>query len=70
MAQHTVQKGDTLSSIAQLYYGDATPESIKKIFEANKGVKGVGPTENDLHYEVAPFDSKGKGQPVVLEIPD
>ena len=33
---HEVQKGDTLSKIAEKYYGD--PSLYKDIFEANKDV--------------------------------
>jgi len=33
---HVVEKGDTLSKIAQQYYGDAT--LYPKIFEANRDV--------------------------------
>ena len=67
--RYTVQKGDTLSKIAQQQYGFVSPEGINKIFLANKDVKGVGPTENDLQFEVEPFKD-GKGEPVVLLIPD
>jgi nucleoid-associated protein YgaU len=70
MAQYTVKKGDTLSSIALAHYNDASPEAVTKIFNANKAVKGVGPTANDLLYETEPFGKDGKGQPVVLTIPD
>ena len=33
---HEVQKGDTLSKIAEKYYGD--PSLYKDIFEANKNI--------------------------------
>jgi nucleoid-associated protein YgaU len=41
---HTVVKDETLSSIAKLYYDDATPALAAKIFKANLGVHGVAST--------------------------
>jgi 5'-nucleotidase len=38
---HTVEAGDTLASLAQKYYGDATV--WRKIFDANKGAIGENP---------------------------
>lgn len=40
-ALHTVAEGDTLDSIAQQYYADAT--LWRKIFDANKAVIGENP---------------------------
>jgi nucleoid-associated protein YgaU len=70
MAQYTVKKGDTLLSIALAHYNVADSDAVAKIFNANKAVKGVGPTANDLRYETEPYGKDGKGQPVVLTIPD
>ena len=41
LALHTVAEGDTLDSIAQQYYADAT--LWRKIFEANQAVIGDNP---------------------------
>ena len=70
MKTYTVEEGDTLSGIAEKFYGSASEENIKKLFEANRNVPGVGPTADDLKFEVEPFDADGRGQPVVLSIPD
>lgn len=45
---YTVQSGDTLSTLAQKFYGDGTEASWQKIYEANKAVIGADPT----HIEV------------------
>ena len=67
---YTVEEGDTLSAIAEKFYGSASEENIRKLFDANRNVPGVGPTVDDLKFEVEPFDAQGHGQPVVLSIPD
>jgi nucleoid-associated protein YgaU len=41
IAQHTVVPGDTLSGIAQKYYGSAA--KWPQIYEANKAVIGANP---------------------------
>jgi len=43
---YTVQAGDTLSSIAQKFYGDGNKQSWRKIYDANKAV--IGPDPNQL----------------------
>ncbi|MDF5729627.1 MAG: LysM peptidoglycan-binding domain-containing protein [Rhizonema sp. PD38] len=43
---YTVQAGDTLSSIAQKFYGDGSEQSWRKIYDANKAV--IGPDPNQL----------------------
>ena len=35
---HVVAKGETLSSIAKMYYGDGSKKSWERIWEANKSV--------------------------------
>jgi ABC-type amino acid transport substrate-binding protein len=42
--QYVVQKGDTLSRIAGKVYGDVSPRSWKRIYEANKAVIGEDPS--------------------------
>lgn len=61
--EYIVQRGDTLSGIAEKFYGDASKENVDKIFDANRHVGGVGPTADQLNYE-------HDGKPVVLTIPD
>ncbi|MGA7936517.1 MAG: LysM peptidoglycan-binding domain-containing protein [Kovacikia sp.] len=43
--QYTVQPGDFLSKIAQLFYGDGSEPSWRKIYEANKTAIGPDPTQ-------------------------
>lgn len=43
---YTVQAGDTLSKIAQKFYGDGSEQSWRKIYDANKAV--IGPDPNQL----------------------
>jgi nucleoid-associated protein YgaU len=41
--KHTVQHGETLSGIAQAYYGDGSEQSWRRIYRANKHVIGDNP---------------------------
>ena len=43
IAEHTVVSGDTLSSIAQKYYKDASEAAWMAIYEANKDEIGDNP---------------------------
>lgn len=43
VAEHTVESGDTLSSIAMKYYKSAAKEDWMAIYEANKTVIGDNP---------------------------
>jgi nucleoid-associated protein YgaU len=42
-AEHTVVEGETLSNLAQKYYGSADKDKWMAIYEANKGVIGDDP---------------------------
>jgi len=42
---YTVQPGDTLSSIAQKFYGDGSENSWRKIYDANRAVIGNDPNQ-------------------------
>ncbi len=42
-AKHTVRSGDTLSGIANRYYGDASEPHWRKVYDANKEVIGGDP---------------------------
>jgi ABC-type amino acid transport substrate-binding protein len=42
--QYVVQRGDTLSRIAGKVYGDVSPRSWKRIYEANQAVIGANPS--------------------------
>lgn len=42
--KYVVQEGDSLSSIAQQFYGSAAREKWMAIYEANKGVIGDNPS--------------------------
>lgn len=44
IGDHTVKAGETLSAIAQEYYGSAEKSKWMAIFEANKGVIGDNPS--------------------------
>jgi nucleoid-associated protein YgaU len=44
MAEHTVVAGDSMSGIAQQYYGSGVKEKWMAIYEANKDVMGDNPT--------------------------
>jgi nucleoid-associated protein YgaU len=44
IAEHTVKSGETLSQIAQHYYGSAAQEKWMAIYEANKEVIGDNPS--------------------------
>jgi nucleoid-associated protein YgaU len=63
---HTVTKGDTLSALALHYYGRASHGNIAKIFDANRDILK---DEDHVPVELPPFEH-GKGQPVVLIIPE
>ncbi len=43
LSMHTIQSDETLSGIAQKYYGHATREYWMVIYEANKAVIGDNP---------------------------
>lgn len=43
MTTYTVQPGDDLSKIALAVYGANCPNTIQKIFDANRGVIGNDP---------------------------
>ena len=43
--QYVVQRGDTLSRIAGKVYGDVSPRSWKRIYEANQAVIGADPSQ-------------------------
>ncbi len=43
-AEHTVVSGDTLSGMAQKYYGSAVREKWMAIYEANKEIIGDNPS--------------------------
>jgi nucleoid-associated protein YgaU len=42
-AEHNVKAGDTLSAIAQEYYGSGAKEKWMAIYEANKAAIGANP---------------------------
>ena len=42
--EYTVVKGDTLSTIAGKFYGDVSPASWKRIYDANREVIGDNPS--------------------------
>lgn len=44
IAKHTVAAGDSMSAIAQQYYGSGIKEKWMAIYEANKDVMGDNPT--------------------------
>lgn len=44
IAEHKVAAGDSMSAIAQQYYGSGTKEKWMAIYEANKDVMGDNPT--------------------------
>ena len=44
IAEHTVVAGDSMSGIAQQYYGSGVKEKWMAIYEANKDVMGDNPT--------------------------
>ena len=50
--KYRVRTGDTLSSIAVQFWGHGGPENVAKIFEANRRVKGVGPTPDELEADI------------------
>ncbi|MBR8837150.1 MAG: LysM peptidoglycan-binding domain-containing protein [Stigonema ocellatum SAG 48.90 = DSM 106950] len=43
---YTVQPGDSLSAIAQKFYGDGSEQSWRKIYDANQAV--IGPDPNQI----------------------
>jgi nucleoid-associated protein YgaU len=51
-AKHRVESGDTLSTIAIRYYGDASEPRWRKIYDANKEVIGGDP------HQIEPGDSQ------------
>jgi nucleoid-associated protein YgaU len=51
-AKHRVESGDTLSTIAIRYYGDASEPRWRKIYDANKEVIGGDP------HQIKPGDSQ------------
>jgi nucleoid-associated protein YgaU len=65
--QHKVVHGDTLSALAEHYYGSASEANINKIMEANSDVLS---DPDKLPVETGPFDAHGKGQEVWLDIPE
>ena len=44
IGEHTVAAGDSMSAIAQKYYGSAAKEKWMAIYEANKDLMGDNPT--------------------------
>lgn len=45
MTEYTVQPGDTLSKIAERFYGDGSEASWRKIYEANRNLIGNDPNQ-------------------------
>ena len=41
--QYTVQPGDSLSGIAEKFYGDGSKENWERIYQANKATIGPDP---------------------------
>ena len=61
---YTVQPGDTLSGIAEKFYGDTSEKSWQRIYEANKAVIGGNPQVimPGQHLTIPAEDDKGKGR--------
>ncbi len=59
--QYTVQSGDFLSKIAQLFYGDGSEPSWRKIYEANKAVIGPDPTRLQVGMVLVIPSKDGEG---------
>ena len=51
--QYVVQAGDTLSRIAGKVYGDVSPASWERIFEANRDGIGDNPSRINVGMELA-----------------
>lgn len=64
LAKHTIQQGETLSGIAQKYYGHSVRDYWMVIYEANKAAIGDNPglikPGVELTIPVLPANMKGK----------
>lgn len=60
---YTVQAGDSLSAIAQRFYGDDSEAAWRKIYAANQAVIGSDPTQLKVGMVlvIPPTDSDGSG---------
>lgn len=65
-AMHTVVPGESLSSIAEMYYGHGNEADWLKIWEANQNVKGVGGPPD---YVIVPHHISGHDVFPTLLIP-
>jgi nucleoid-associated protein YgaU len=45
-ACYTVQQGDTISGIAQQFYGSATPQNVAKVYLSN--LQTIGPNPDNI----------------------
>ncbi|MBW4506257.1 MAG: LysM peptidoglycan-binding domain-containing protein [Scytonematopsis contorta HA4267-MV1] len=76
--QYTVQAGDSLSNIAERFYGDGSEASWRKIYEANRNVIGSEPTQLSVGMiliipglnqpQPTPIGSKGSFQDMLLAL--
>lgn len=60
--QYVVQLGDSLSAIAQHFYGDGSEASWRRIYEANQSIIGPDPTQLQVGMVlIIPFDNESIG---------
>lgn len=59
--QYTVQSGDSLSKIAQLFYGDGSEPSWRKVYEANQATIGPNPANLQVGMVLAIPAKEGGG---------